>query len=84
MVTKIQFLGWMFIISSCICMYFSMQERDYSATFIWWLFAARLCGISGFVCGVVCIFQKKWNHGSLLIASAVVLPLLSLLIHSRM
>jgi hypothetical protein len=47
-----------------------------------WLFCARILGIGGFICGVSCIFQSKWTHGTLLIISALVLPVVSYAIHS--
>jgi hypothetical protein len=80
---RIYAIGWYLIALSTSCMAITMlQSGVFETSFMLWLFCARILGIGGFICGVSCIFQSKWTHGTLLIISALVLPVVSYAIHS--
>jgi hypothetical protein len=80
---RIYVIGWSLIALCSIAMGFSMnQDELFGTSFMLWLFAARLFGISGFLCGVMCLVQLEWTHGTLLIISALVLPIISYVVHS--
>jgi hypothetical protein len=80
---NISIIGWILILSSSLLLatsFFAVEKN--SLSFMLLIFSARTMGIGGFLCGVCSIFQNKWNHGTLLIISSLVLPIISFIVHS--
>lgn len=42
---------------------------------------ARICGIGGFVIGLIAIFNRRWNQGTPLILLSIGLPFVSFIFH---
>jgi hypothetical protein len=78
--------GYLFLFLSGVFLYLStadlLSEDSGSQTAVFVkLTLSRLFGISGFLIGVVAIFNQKWTAGSLLLIGSLALPFLALLVH---
>ncbi|MCB0319880.1 MAG: hypothetical protein KDD60_03080 [Bdellovibrionales bacterium] len=74
--------GWASLIASSIILYCSTRVGIEFGAYL--LILARIFGMGAFLCGVFCLANQMWNHGSLLLILSLVLPFFALLSHGSM
>ena len=79
-------IGWVCLVCSSGLLYatttaIKTSPSETGTSMILLMTFARLCGMAGFVIGLVAIMNQRWTAGALLLAASIGLPLISLLLH---
>ena len=82
-------VGYLCLIVSSACLYFSIQEQlppgeDYNTLNAMLMMCARLAGLTAFFIGALSLYNKKFGHGTILFVTSNGLPIISLYFNGYM